>query len=79
MPNGKLVAAARKASAAVNTAKQTYYKALAAAYPVGFHTYYRHGKNWVGCTVLRHNCDDIFVRGDDSGKEYRINGYRFHE
>ncbi len=79
MPNGKLVAKARKASDAIFAAKRLYYKALAAAYPIGFHTYYSHGKHWVGCTVTRHCSDDLFVRGDDSGKEYRVSGYRFHE
>lgn len=79
MPNGKLVAKARKAHDAVHAARLVYCKALAAAYPIGFHTYYSHGEHWVGCEVIRHCYDDLFVRGDDSGKEYRVGGYRFHE
>lgn len=79
MPNGKLVAKARKADGAVYAAKHEYHKALAAAYPIGMHTYYSHGKHRVGCKVVRHSCDDLWVRGDSSGKEYRVSGYRFHE
>ncbi len=79
MPNGKLVAKVRKANDAVYAAKRLYHKALAAAYPLGMHTHYSYGEHWVGCTVIRHCHDDLFVHGDSSGKEYRINGYRFHE
>ena len=74
------VVAARAADKAAKVAQQAYYDALDEAYPVGTRTYYGRGNGWVACEVIAHSTHgDLIVRGDSSGKEYRVNGWRFHE
>lgn len=72
------IAAARAAQAEARAAEHRYFEALATAYPVGTYAYYSHGDNWVYCEVIGHVRDDLRVRGMNSGKEYLVNGYRFH-
>lgn len=79
MPNGKLVAKARKAHEAIRGATRAYHAALAAAYPVGMRTYYSLGEHWVPCKIVGQRGVDFMVRGESSGNEYRVSGYRFHE
>jgi hypothetical protein len=77
MPNGKLMAKARKASDAVRAAELAYHKALAEAFPIGMRTHYARGYGSVSCEVVGHVTDRLRVKGQ-SGLVYLIHGPRFH-
>ena len=79
MTHAEKVAKAKAAQQSVWAARDAYHAALADAYPLQMHTYYSHGKHWVGCTVTGYSHGSLRVVGDASGKEYLICGSRFWE